>query len=50
MIEYSLGSRMAHVVALSCGSVSEPTDMDTEQGLDILYVDLHDWIAMTIAS
>lgn len=44
-IEYRSGSNMAHVDALSRGPVGEPTDMDTEHVLDVLHVDVRDWIA-----
>ncbi|KAG6464992.1 hypothetical protein O3G_MSEX014865 [Manduca sexta] len=44
-IEYRPGSRMAHVDALSRSPVSEPTDGDIDRIIDVLHVDVRDWIA-----
>lgn len=44
-IEYRPGVRMAHVDALSRGPVGEPTEEDEIHVIDVLKVDVQDWIA-----
>lgn len=44
-IEYRPGTRMAHVDALSRGPVTEPTPRDDSHVIDVLNVDVKDWIA-----
>lgn len=44
-IEYRPGSRMAHVDALSRSPVTEPTTEDESHVIDVLNLDMKDWIA-----
>lgn len=43
-IEYRPGSRMAHVDALSRNPVTEPSQRDDSHIIDVLTVDIKDWI------